>query len=561
MNNQLFRHPLFQCRPELLSTDERVSLSYQRARLLMQTYRLSAQDVELCSPKYWAMMRDPICSQDIAMFTILAAHVGLTIGTLSRHLRKRPDLRPLVDRLLRFDTVGIYLLTERGHGLDSFNIETTATKTKDGFVLHTPREEASKFMPASTPLFGIPKVALAMARLIVDEQDRGCRFFVVPICDSRQMYKGVSSIRLPPRSGTGPLDFSITTFTNVHLPPTALVASDIFDFSLPSRPLEAWWDEVWRIQLGTLAVPAPWISAMKATAFIGGRYSMQRCILGKSSEPTPIITFRTQQWPVAHCTAAAMIMDNWYPLVVKTAMTQRDPRIRHALSVIAKATVCRHFQRCIPEIAERCGAQGTFDQNYMARIENDGKGVIIAEGDVLTLCIRLFSELVQGRYTLSLPDPSESALAYHAHSLLQENIDLYNSLGCNHRSDEFNFLILPQSQLAIEAIGHAMAYSAAVEAGMPKAILDVYECAVIRQDPAWYSEVLGITRMQQRIREDAAVTSFMQHLPDYLIQLDIENYVQAPIVTDQGWKSYVSLLPKYSGDSVPSDLGQLQAML
>lgn len=87
---------------------------------------------------------DPILSQDIALFTMLAAHIGLTIGTLSRHLKRRPDFKPLVQRLLRFDTVGIYLLTERGHGLDAFNIETTATKTADGYILHTPREEAAK---------------------------------------------------------------------------------------------------------------------------------------------------------------------------------------------------------------------------------------------------------------------------------------------------------------------------------------------------------------------------------------------------------------------------------
>ncbi|KAH6904274.1 acyl-CoA oxidase [Coprinopsis sp. MPI-PUGE-AT-0042] len=563
MDNQLYLHPLFQCHPELMSRDERVSLSYQRARLLMQTYRLSAQDVQHCSPKYWSMMNDPIVSLDIAMFTILAAHVGLTIGTLSRHLKRRPDFQPLVDRLLKFDTVGIYLLTERGHGLDSFNIETTATKTSDGFILNTPREEAAKFMPASTPLFGIPKVALVMARLIVDGEDQGCRFFVVPICDSKEMYRGVYSTRLPPRSGTGPLDFSITTFEHVHLPPTAMVASDMFDYARPSRPLETWWDEVWRIQLGTLAVPAPWISAMKSVAFIGGRYSMHRSILGKSDQPTPIIAFRTQQWPVAQCTAVAMIMENWYPLVVQSAMSQRDPRIRHALSVIAKTTICRHFQRCIPEMAERCGAQGTFDQNYMARIENDGKGVIIAEGDVLTLCIRLFSELVQGRYALPLPGPSESALAQHTHSVLDENVALYKHFGSDHRSAEFNSLILPQSQLAIESIGHAMAYSAAVEAGLPQAILDVYECAIIRQDPAWYSESLGITRMQQRIREDQAVTSFMRRLPDYLSDLKIENYVQAPIVEDSTWKSYVSLLPQYSGNALPAEetIFHFQAML
>lgn len=209
-----------------------------------------------------------------------------------------------------------------------------------------------------------------MARLIVDGEDRGSRFFVVPVCNEREMFHGVESIRLPPRSGTAPLDFSITRFDHVHLPPTALVASDISDLALPKQPLEAWWNEVWRIQLGTLAVPAPWISAIKAVAYIGGRYSMHRCILGKSNKPSPILTFRTQQWPVAHATAVGMVLANWFPRVVHHAMEETvDQRVRHAMSVIVKATVCRHFQRCVPEVAERCGAQGTFEHNYMARIE------------------------------------------------------------------------------------------------------------------------------------------------------------------------------------------------
>ena len=105
---------------------------------------LSAADVQFCSERFWTLMNDPIMSLDIAMFTVLAAHVGLAIGTLSRHLRKRPDLKTIVQRLLRFETVGLYLLTERGHGLDAFNIETTATQTADGYILHTPREEAAK---------------------------------------------------------------------------------------------------------------------------------------------------------------------------------------------------------------------------------------------------------------------------------------------------------------------------------------------------------------------------------------------------------------------------------
>lgn len=225
-------------------------------------------------------------------------------------------------------------------------------------------------MPGSSPSFGIPKIALTMARLIINNEDRGTRFFIVPLCNEREMYQGVESITLPRRSGTQPFDWSITRFNNVHLPPTALVGSDLNDFSRPPNPLQAWWDEIWRIPIGTLVVAAPWISALKAAAYIGGRYSIHRCILGKNNKPTPIISFRTQQWPILHATAAAMVLDIWYPAAIEATMDRSvHHNIRHAFAVIAKTTICRHFQRCIPEVSERCGAQGTFEHNYMAKIE------------------------------------------------------------------------------------------------------------------------------------------------------------------------------------------------
>lgn len=186
--------------------------------------------------------------------------------------------------------------------------------------------------------------------------------------------------------------------------------------------------------------------------------------------------------------------------------------------------------------------------------------MIIAEGDVLTLCIRLFSELLLGRYSLRLPDPAESLLAQHATSILEENIELLKSFD-THRGDSFNSLILPQSQLAIEAIGHAMAYSAAMKSDIPQPILDIYECSVIRQDPAWYSEH-GLTQMKQRLREDNAITRALPHIEEYLSSLNIENYVTAPIISDRAWKEYASTLPAFRGNAIPlEEEPYLQAML
>lgn len=107
---------------------------------------LTAKDVLECSDKFWALQSDPRLALDLACYTIIAAHAGLTIGTLAKFADHRPDVAALVNSMLKFDTVGLYLLSERGHGLDAFNLETTATLTPEGFVLNTPREEASKYV-------------------------------------------------------------------------------------------------------------------------------------------------------------------------------------------------------------------------------------------------------------------------------------------------------------------------------------------------------------------------------------------------------------------------------
>ena len=105
---------------------------------------LTVDDVLNYSPKFWEMHLDPILPLDMSCFTVVAAHLNLTVGTISRYLPQRPDLLPLVQSLLNLDTVGVYLLSERGHGLDTINIETTATKCDDGFIFNTPREEGAK---------------------------------------------------------------------------------------------------------------------------------------------------------------------------------------------------------------------------------------------------------------------------------------------------------------------------------------------------------------------------------------------------------------------------------
>lgn len=219
-------------------------------------------------------------------------------------------------------------------------------------------------MPASNPTFGINKIALVMARLIIRGEDRGMRPFIVPICNTREPFPGITSIRLPLRSGASPLDFSMTRFNQVKLPPTALLSDTL---EAPRDVRATWWDTLWRIPIGSLVVTAPNVSGLKHTAYIGGTYSLRRTI-APHGEKISIFSFPTQQWSVLHPVASARVLEAWYREV---APVFADPKathsIKHGLSVLVKATVIRQSMECAHEMAERCGAQGTFDTNFIAR--------------------------------------------------------------------------------------------------------------------------------------------------------------------------------------------------
>jgi acyl-CoA oxidase len=105
---------------------------------------------------------------------------------------------------------GQFCLTELGHGLDVFNMKTTATLLDTGeFDLHTPDESAAKcvlrrdghmhgltnivrYMPPTTPV-DKPCVAIVFARVMVDGADHGIKPFMVHLHDGKHTMPGVTT--------------------------------------------------------------------------------------------------------------------------------------------------------------------------------------------------------------------------------------------------------------------------------------------------------------------------------------------------------------------------------
>jgi len=530
-----------------LSLDARTDIVYQRARAVSRAYGLTPEDIVYLRPKFWALHTDMIAPKDGAAMTLIAIQYNLAAGTLAPFAFKRPELRPLLRQIMDFDVSAQFLLSEVGHGLDSPNLETTATLSSDGsFVLNTASPAAAKWMPPTGPKGQMPRIAIVIARLIVSGEDRGVRPFVVALNNGSEMCKGVSAKLLPTRAGSNPVDHAITYFDHVHLPKEALLGS----IEMPADFRTNFLKVIWRVTVGSLALSNLTVTTIRASSYIVGRYSIRRTVTGPGGKLIPIITFRTQQLPVFHALAQSFVLDAYGKDAAREfSSPDLDPRVRYGIAASLKAVMVLHCQSSLYSLAERCGAQGLFEHNQIIQLQLEMRGVAIAEGDVLALCIRLASELLIGRYEMPETANSDSLLARHEAGLFQEARTVAMSLGAGHRSEAFNRLVLPLCQPLIEAIGHRMAYDAAVKAKVDQDLIDLFVANAVKHDASWYVGHGGLTRRSIAEMEDRAVSALFPRLEDLLEKTGAAPYCQAPIVSDEAWRIFVDELPSYSGSA------------
>lgn len=161
----------------------------------------------------------------------------------------------------------------------------------------------------------------------------------------------------------------------------------------------------------------------------------------------------------------------------------------------------------------------------------------------------LATELLLGRYSLPPSSNPSSLLAIHETGLFVELQQQLQSMP-SHRSPEFERYNLPHCLSLVTAIGHRMAYDAAVEAKVDSALIDLYVVSCMKTDSAWYLEKLGLSRLQQREMEIEAIDAVYLRLEEFLDQMDLDPYVTAPMISDEKWQAYVAELQTFSSAPV-----------
>ncbi|OGM41715.1 acyl-CoA oxidase [Aspergillus bombycis] len=534
---------IFRVSADNATRDEKIALAYHRARAIAGAYAFTTGDIQHLTDKFWQFHQDMIHTLDSAAFSLLAIQYNLCVGTLAPFLEHRADLKAIVEPLLSFEISGQFLLPEVGHGLDAHAVETVATLLPDGtFDLHTPNLDAAKFMPATTPIEGFPRIGIVIARVTVEGEDRGVKPFLVWLNDGHEMSTGIYA----KRAGSKTLDHCITSFEHVRLPHTALLGT----LDAPTDRRKSFQSTIHRVYIATLSLSTVLISALKSSVFVAGKYSFRRHIWGPTNEPRPIIFFRPQHRPILHTLAQIAVFDPFAEESIQNYMDTKIPYVvRQGVATAFKAVVHRATQESLCYLGERCGAHGLFAYNNIIDNQIEAHGNSIAEGDSLALSIRLASELILGGYRMPPPRYPACLLAIFEAGLFRHARDIIDSLERAQRTGEFNRRILPRCQTLVEAVGHRMAYEAGLDSGVVPELLDLYEAGVVVQHSGWFVENLGLDTETQFNMEMQAMNGVLPRLEQLLDATGAEPYCTAPIVSNEAWAEFVNSLEVHKGNA------------
>jgi acyl-CoA oxidase len=148
-----------------------------------------------------------------------------------------------------------------------------------------------------------------------------------------------------------------------------------------------------------------------------------------------------------------------------------------------------------------------------------------------------------------IPSPidPQSLLARHEAGLFEENRAILTS-SSSHRGQDVNRLVLPQCQPIMEAIGHRMAYDAAVAAGVQQDLVDLFVASAIKTDAVWYSENASFHRRDLVNIEAKALDAILPRLETLVRNMGIEPWITSKIITQKAWDSFLETCEDFNGD-------------
>ncbi len=439
--------PLFDYR-EGLTMNEAARLSYERFQFMRERFESAAEIVD--NPQRLFAIGEWPCLLDTTTLPLITVSYNLCLGSIIQHGRGRTDLTDYIEELTS-STVGMYMVTELGYGNNAASLQTEAVYDHENqeFILNTPNPAAQKFMPF-TGVANIPKLAVVMARLVVESKDCGVFPFIVRITDEHGPLPGVNIAPLPEKPGMA-LDNGATWFDHVRIPRRNLLSGEMGELAAdghfrPSRlgRRARFHSSIDRVHAGRVCLAGALVAAGRASVYIATRYAQQRLVAAPGHGEQPIIAYRGNQLALFTALARVYAMTFLLNHVKRRFVTRNADNAGdvNCLLDVAKAVSSWQMSEVIHECRERCGAQGMFSVNRIADYVALAQGVVTAEGDNLPLLATAAAKmLMKSPAERPRPDSSRGDLLdprfhldlfrYYEHSLQQDTRSAIAHETCN----------------------------------------------------------------------------------------------------------------------------------
>ncbi|EAL65771.1 acyl-CoA oxidase [Dictyostelium discoideum AX4] len=432
---------------EPLSTDEHREQTLQACLEIIQLQLVQLNDMEKNPKKFLSWfesisMCDPSVSLKFAVQYNLWGGTILFLGTKKHHDKYLSDIA--TGKLL-----GVFGLTELGHGSNVNGLETTATydRNTQEFIINSPTWESQKYWPGNISKHG--KMATIFARLLINDndigsgsgsgdsgikKDMGIHAFVVQIRSEStsnnkygELLPGVTVRDISLKNCYNGIDNGGLSFNNVRIPRENMLdrfsrvdANGKYHCDLPSNRHFAMTMSVFFI--GRLCLSLNALSFMKSGLSIAIGYSINRhqfSTTTKSRQEIPILVYSTTQLRLIPYIARAYALDLAHKMIADLLGNSTiSKEVIHSYSSGFKAITSWTSVESLQLAREVLGGQGLRLCNRIPMLLNHADLITTGEGDNTVLCQQVTKFLLAKYHaTIKSAEPSnfKGELSYINH--------------------------------------------------------------------------------------------------------------------------------------------------
>lgn len=363
---------------------------------------------------------------DLSLAVKVGVQFGLFGGAILHLGTRRHHERYLADAA-SMALPGCFAMSERGHGSDVQNLQTTATYDHEAreLVVTTPTEQDHKDWIGNAAEHG--RMAAVFCQLVVGGESHGIHCVLVPLRDEQmRVLPGIRIEDCGTKMGLNGVDNGRIWFDDVRVPVDNLLDqfATITEDGTYQSPIENA-DRRFFTMLGTLvqgrvSVAGAGLAAARSALTIAIRYGERRRQFGPpdSSREAPLMEYRTHQRRLLtrlarnyalHFSQQALT-DEFHRIFTSADDDEQARRRLESWAAGQKAAATWHATDAIQESREACGGQGYLAENRFAELKADTDVFTTFEGDNTVLMQLVAKSLIsEFQSDFGKLDPLETA--------------------------------------------------------------------------------------------------------------------------------------------------------